>query len=125
MEGSVNAVYHFACQPSHQPRAGSGAKGSDGESHRAGAGKSEEYLLLGFEDNCRLWLRGDDSEPIAYIEANIFGNEEHLGYDAFTAEATMMFHEVLDVAPENVYINYTDIPDWGAGGRNFDRNRFR
>ena len=32
-------------------------------------GKSEEYLLLGFEDNCRLWLRGDDSEPIAYAVA--------------------------------------------------------
>ena len=88
-------------------------------------GKSEEYLLLGFEDNCRLWLRGDDSDPIAYIEANIFGNEGHFGYDAFTSEVTMMFHEVLGIAPENVYINYTDIPDWGAGGRNFDRNRFR
>ena len=63
--------------------------------------------------------------PIAYIEANIFGNEGHFGYDAFTAEVTMTFHEVLGVAPENVYINYSDIPDWGASGRNFDRNRFR
>lgn len=88
-------------------------------------GKSEEYLLLGFEDNDRLWLRGDDSEPIAFIETNIFGNEQHLGYDAFTAEVTMMFHKVLGIAPNHVYINYTDIPDWGAGGRNFDRNRFR
>lgn len=88
-------------------------------------GKSEEYLLLGFEDNCRLWLRGNDSEPIAYIEANIFGNERHSGYDAFTAEVTMMFHEVLGVAPDHVYINYADIPDWGAGGVNFDRAQFR
>ena len=24
-------------------------------------GKSEEYLLLEFEDNCRLWLRGSKS----------------------------------------------------------------
>ena len=88
-------------------------------------GKSEEYLLLGFEDNCRLWLRGDDSEPIAYIEANIFGNEGHFGNDAFTSEVTMMFHEVLGIAPENVYINYADIPDWGAGGVNFDRAQFR
>ena len=88
-------------------------------------GKSEEYLLLGFEDNCRLWLRSDNTEPIAYIEANIFGNEAHFGYDAFTAEVTMTFHEVLGIPPENIYINYADIPDWGAGGRNFDRNRFR
>ena len=88
-------------------------------------GKSEEYLLLGFEDNYRLWLRGDDSEPIAYIEASIFGNEGHYGYDLFTAEVTKIFREVLGVAPDHIYINYTDIPDWGAGGRNFDRNRFR
>lgn len=88
-------------------------------------GKSEDYLLLGFEENCRLWLRGDDSEPIAYIEANIFGNEGHSGYDSFTAEITRIFHEVLVIAPDHIYINYTDIPDWGAGGRNFDRNRFR
>ena len=86
-------------------------------------GKSEEYLLLGFEDNCRLWLRGGDSEPIAYIEANIFGNERHLGYDAFTAEVTHAFHDVLGVAPDRIYINYTDAPAWGAGGGNFDRNR--
>lgn len=43
------------------------------------SGKSEDYLLLGFEDNCRLWLRGDGSAPIAYIEANIFGNDSHAG----------------------------------------------
>lgn len=38
-------------------------------------GKSEEYLMLGFEDNCRLWLRGDDSRPMVYIEAAIWGND--------------------------------------------------
>lgn len=88
-------------------------------------GKSEQYLLLGFEDKYRLWLRGDDSEPVAYIEANIFGNENHAGYDAFTSRATEIFHRVLDISPDHIYINYTDIPDWGVSGMNFDRNRFR
>lgn len=88
-------------------------------------GKSEEYLMLGFEDNCRLWLRGDDSEPVAYIEANIFGNESHAGYDAFTLEVTRIFHQVLGIAPDHIYINYADIPEWGAGGMNFDRRQFR
>ena len=31
-------------------------------------GKSEEYLLLEFEDNCRLWLRGKNDEPPNYEE---------------------------------------------------------
>ena len=30
-------------------------------------GKSEKYLMLGIEDNCRFWLRGDNSQPAAYI----------------------------------------------------------
>ena len=88
-------------------------------------GKSEAYLLLCFEDNCCLWLRGDDSAPIAYIEANIFGNESHAGYDAFSYEVTRIFRQVLGIAPDHVYINYTDIPDWGVGGMHFDRRAFR
>lgn len=86
--------------------------------------KSEQYLMLGFEDNCRLWLRGDDSQPKAYIEAAIWGNEAHLGYDAFTAEVTRIFHDVLGIAPDCIYIRYSDIPDWGVAGHNFDRNQY-
>lgn len=87
-------------------------------------GKSEEYLLLEFEDNCRLYLKGDNSSPIAYIEASIWGNENHLGYDRFTAEITKIFNEVLDIKPENIYIKYSDIVDWGVAGINFDRNQY-
>lgn len=86
--------------------------------------KSEQYLMLGFEDNCRLWLRGDDSQPMAYIEAAIWGNEGHLGYDKFTAEVTRIFHEELGISPDCIYIRYSDIPDWGVGGMNFDRNKY-
>ena len=86
-------------------------------------GKNEQYLLLGFEPNCHLYLRGDDSQPMAYIEVSIWGNERHLGYDQLTAEITRIFHDVLSIAPECIYIRYSDIPDWGAAGQNFDRNR--
>ena len=54
-------------------------------------GKSEEYLLLEFEDNARLWLRGDHVRPTAYIEAAIFGNESHAGYPAFTVAVTEIY----------------------------------
>lgn len=87
-------------------------------------GKSEQFLLLGFEPNSHLWLRGDDSQPIAYIEAAIWGNEAHLGYDQFTAEVTHIFNEELGIEPECIYIRYADIPDWGVAGMNFDRNRY-
>ena len=87
-------------------------------------GKSEQYLTLAFEENSHLWLRGDNSQPMAYIEAAIWGNEGHLGYDKFTAEVTRIFHEVLGIAPDGIYIRYSDIPDWGVAGMNFDRNKY-
>ena len=88
-------------------------------------GKSEEYLLLEFEDNCRLWLRGENEEPIAYIEAAIFGNELHYGYDTFTAEITNLFSEVLHIRPDHIYIKYEDIIAWGVQGMYIDRNQYR
>ena len=87
-------------------------------------GKSEKYLMLGFEDNCRLYRGGDNSQSMAYIEAAIWGNEAHLGYDRFTAEVARIFHEVLGIAPDCIYIRYSDIPDWGVAGMNFDRNNY-
>ncbi len=87
-------------------------------------GKNEQYLMLGFEDNCRLWLSGDDCQPMAYIEAAIWGNEQHLGYDEFTTEVTHIFHDVLGIAPDCIYIRFSDIPDWGVAGMNFDRNKY-
>lgn len=88
-------------------------------------GKSEEHLLLEFEDHAHLWLRGEQYAPIAYIEAAIFGNEGHYGYDDFTEEVTRMFQEILGVPANRIYIKYEDIGVWGAGGMCFDIARFR
>lgn len=95
-----------------------------GKAIEAVPGKSEEYLLCSIEDKCHLYLRGNGDIPVAYIEVAIWGNERHLGYDMFTAETTKIFSEILDISPDNIYLRYSDIPDWGVGGMNFDRNRF-
>ena len=88
-------------------------------------GKSEQYLLLAFEPESRLWLRGDDSQPMAYIDAAIFGNEGHYGYPEFTAEVTCAFEDVLGIPAGNVYIKYEDITAWGVNGQYIDRSYFR
>ena len=42
-------------------------------------GKSEEYLLLEFEVNCRLWLRGNNDEPVAYADGFITVTKDNAG----------------------------------------------
>ena len=56
-------------------------------------GKSEKYLMIGFEDKYHFWLRGDNSKPAAYIEVSIFGNEKHYGYEKLTYEITEAFNQ--------------------------------
>lgn len=88
-------------------------------------GKSEEYLFLSFEDSCHLYLRGDNSRPMAYLTASIFGNEDHGGFSAFAAEVTEIYKEVLGVAPEDCYIKFDDISSWAVSGHFIDRRMFR
>lgn len=87
-------------------------------------GKSEQYLMLKFEDNSHLYFQGRNDFPIAYIEAALFGNEMHYGYDEFVSDVTKLYEEVLGIPKETVFIRFEDIPDWAEGGMNFDRNRY-
>jgi len=48
-------------------------KAKKGEAIELVPGKSEDYLLLEFEDNCRLWLRGSKAEPIGGLPINMEG----------------------------------------------------
>lgn len=88
-------------------------------------GKREDYLMLSFEDNCHLYFQGKNDKPIAYLEAALFGNEMHYGYDDFVALVTELYEKTLQIPKENIFIRFEDIPDWAEGGMNFDRNRYR
>ncbi|MBQ9002716.1 MAG: hypothetical protein IJ087_12765 [Eggerthellaceae bacterium] len=86
-------------------------------------GKSEQGLLIAFEDNARLWLAGDNG-PAAYIEASVFANERHAGYDALSAEIAVAMRDVLGIPPERVYVRYADIPAWSVADMVADRRMF-
>lgn len=86
-------------------------------------GKNEEYLLVGFEDQYQFYLRGKDV-PTAYIEVSIFGNEDHIGFDKLSESITEVFHNVLDIPKENIYIKFNDISSWSVNGMFIDRRLF-
>ena len=87
---------------------------------RKNFGYGEEYILAEFEDNCKLYLRGKNTEPIVYMEVKIFGNENHIGYKNFSRDITNIFSAVLKVPPKNIYIKFEDIIAFGVNGEIFD-----
>ncbi|MCI7107077.1 MAG: phenylpyruvate tautomerase MIF-related protein [Lachnospiraceae bacterium] len=82
-------------------------------------GKSENWLMTGFEDNYHLYFRGDNSEPMAFIEVKVFGQENPAAFEKLTAEIMNIFNEVLGIAPDHIYIKYEAVANWGWNGGNF------
>ena len=82
-------------------------------------GKSESWLMTGFEDGYHLYFRGDNSEPMAFIEVMVFGGANKEAFNKLTAEITKIFGDVLSISPDHIYIKYTPAQDWGWNGSNF------
>ena len=82
-------------------------------------GKSERWLMLNFQENCRLWFAGKNDAPMAMVEVEIFGKASPADCDALTARICDLFAAELGIAPDHVYINYTFSTAWGWNGSNF------
>ncbi len=82
-------------------------------------GKSESWLMLQFEDNCRLWFRGDSEKPLAFVSVMLYGKASPEAYDSLTKEITRMFGTTLSIPAEGIYVKYEETEHWGWNGENF------
>ena len=73
-------------------------------------GKSESWLMLGFEPNYNLYFRGSNNEPLAMVEVSVFGGEDATAFSALT--------EIMNIAPDHVYVKYQTVKYWGWNGDN-------
>ena len=82
-------------------------------------GKTETYLMVGFEDNYDLYLGGNKLEKGAFVSVSLYGNASSSAYDQMTGEICNILADELDIPGRNVYVTYQGIKDWGWNGGNF------
>ena len=82
-------------------------------------GKSESWLMINLEDNQKMFFRGDDSQPIAFISVNCYGSADPKAFAKMTEELTKIYGEVLDISPDHMYVKYDASMYWGWNGSNF------
>lgn len=82
-------------------------------------GKSEEWLMLSFEDKCRMAFRGQSDLPLAMVEVKIFGRADNAAYERLTAKITEILGDVLRIPAGGIYVKYEEVGHWGYGGTNF------
>ena len=82
-------------------------------------GKSESWLMLEFEGDAHMYFRGDDSQPVAFVDVKTYGGSPSDVYDKMTTELTGIYGDILGVAPDHMYIRYFGSDNWGWNGGNF------
>jgi phenylpyruvate tautomerase PptA (4-oxalocrotonate tautomerase family) len=82
-------------------------------------GKTEDWLMLSFEDECNLYFKGTKEPGIAFIEVKLFGKADKDAYEKFTAAITDIINQELKISPERIYVKYEEVSHWGWNGSNF------
>lgn len=90
-----------------------------GEAIKLIPGKSETFLMVGFEDNYSLYFGGEKLEKGAFIEVKIFGKSSKDAYDALTAEICNIYEKELNIPQDKIYVKYEEVANWGWNGKNF------
>lgn len=81
-------------------------------------GKTESWLMVGFEPEYSLYFKGDNSRPMAFVDVSIYGSENRQAFDAMTGKICEIFKNVLGIAPDQIYVKYTAVSNWGWNGGN-------
>ena len=82
-------------------------------------GKSESWLMVGFEDEYCLYFKGQKTSKIAMVEVALYGKASASAYDKFTAQVCEIFEEVLQIPANQIYVKYEEVDNWGWNGGNF------
>lgn len=82
-------------------------------------GKSEDWLMLEFEDQCCLYFKGNQDGPTAFIEVKIFGSAPKAAYDHMTEKLCNLYYEELGIPQNRIYVKYEEVKVWGWNGCNF------
>ena len=82
-------------------------------------GKTEAWLMISFEDNCRIWFKGDNSQNSAMIEIQLLGHASNREYDNMTEVVCDIVNSVLNIPKDRIYVKYEECEHWGWNGSNF------
>lgn len=82
-------------------------------------GKSENWLMVGFEDEYELYFQGNKNGETAFVEVSIYGSASPADMDRLTGVICDIFESELGIAKNRTYVKYNEVSNWGWNGGNF------
>ena len=81
-------------------------------------GKSEGWLMVGMQDNYKLYFKGNDA-PAAMVEVSLYGNASSNALTTLTNNITGILLDELGISSDRIYVSYMCTQNWGWNGSNF------
>lgn len=81
-------------------------------------GKSENWLMLRFTDEERMYFAGNDA-PCAMLRVALFGKASAASYDKMTDAVCSLLEKELGIPANRVYVKYEEVSHWGWNNSNF------
>ena len=81
-------------------------------------GKTESFLMVGFEEEYSLYLGGKKLDKGAFVSVSALGQVQPDQCDEMTGKICKILEDELSIPAQNVYITYQGFANWGWNGRN-------
>lgn len=82
-------------------------------------GKSENWLMVGFEDSYDLYFQGNKNGESAFVEVSVYGSASPSTFNALTGAICEIFESELSIPKNRIYVKYQEVENWGFNGANF------
>lgn len=81
-------------------------------------GKSETWLMVGFEDDYDLYFQGNKDGESAFVEVSLYGNAPASVFEDLTEKICGIFESELSIPKKRIYVKYQEVKNWGWNGSN-------
>lgn len=81
-------------------------------------GKSESWLMVGFEDEYDLYFQGNKDGESAFVEVSVYGGASASVFDSLTGKICEIFESELSIPKNRIYVKYEEVENWGWNGAN-------
>lgn len=84
-------------------------------------GKGESYLMVGIDDEYKLWFGGRALERGAFVSVSLIGDTPDAGCQRFTADVCDLLERELGIPGDAVYVTFHPMlhSRWGWNGSTF------
>ena len=76
-------------------------------------GKSEAYLMVQIQSDCKLYFKGNKDDESAFFEVKLLGKSTKANYERLTAALCEIASQELSIPQNRVYVKFEEVEYWG------------